>query len=303
MSSDVYQIITNRIIERLASGKIRTWRAMWRGGESSRNLITKKAYRGINCLLLSSTPYTSPDWLTFNQARELGGRIRKGAKSELVIFWKTFSSQGTESEATSHTDSRSDNRPTRPPVLRYYHLFNYEQTEGLERYAPEQSDIEPETFTPIERAAHIIKRMPHAPTIRHDAPRAYYSPVKDYVNLPQPEAFYTPEDYYAVAFHELTHATGHQTRLNRAGVAESDALAPFGSPDYSREELVAELGSAFVCAEAGITTTLENSAAYLDSWLQALKADARLIVTAASAAQAACDFILDRYPAPGPEAE
>lgn len=108
--------------------------------------------------------------------------------------------------------------------------------------------------------------------------------------------FYSPADYYAVLFHELTHATGHETRLNRAKVANTGTLAPFGSPDYSREELVAELGSAFLCAEAGITTTIENSSAYIGSWLKVLRADARLVVTTASAAQAASDFILNRRP-------
>ena len=135
--------------------------------------------------------------------------------------------------------------------------------------------------------------MPQRPPIRHDAPEAYYAPARDYVNLPRPETFDTPENYYAVAFHELTHSTGHESRLNRAGVA-GGRLAAFGSAGYSREELVAEMGSAFLCAEAGVESTLDNSAAYLKGWLGALKGDTRLIVTAASAAQRAADFILNR---------
>jgi antirestriction protein ArdC len=122
------------------------------------------------------------------------------------------------------------------------------------------------------------------------------------VNLPRPETFETPENYYAVAFHELTHSTGHESRLNRAGVAGS-RLAAFGSADYSREELVAKMGSAFLCAEAGIESTLDNSAAYLKGWLGALKGDARLIVTAASAAQRAADFLLGRNGQESAEAE
>lgn len=287
MNTEVYSIITNRVIRQLENGVV-AWREMWRGGESPRNLISRQPYRGVNLLLLGTTAFTSPYWLTFNQVQSLNGRVRKGAKSELVVFWKTF---------TQTTDNETDRDFKRPPVLRYYHLFNLEQTEGIEPpHLPEQT-AEQKPFTPLERAERVIEAMPHLPPIQYDEPRAFYSPAKDFVNLSPPEAFYSPEDYYAVAFHELTHATGHQTRLNRVGVASSSALAPFGSPDYSREELVAELGSAFLCAETGITTTLENSAAYIQSWLDALKADARLIVTAASAAQAACDFILNRHPA------
>lgn len=289
MSTDVYTIVTERIIAQLESG-VASWRKMWRGGDTPRNLISKKPYRGVNLLLLGSTAFTSPYWLTFNQVQQRGGRVRKGAKSELVIFWKIFSdAQGENAEGSG--DGRTSKRP---PMLRYYRVFNVEQTEGLEKHIPVQN-TEQETFAPIESAARIIERMPLAPPIRHDEPRAFYSPVRDYVNMPKPEAFDSPTDYYAVAFHELTHATGHETRLNRAGVAGSSALAPFGSPDYSREELVAELGSAFLCAEAGINNTLENSAAYLQGWLDVLKADSRLIVTAASAAQRAADFILNRH--------
>lgn len=186
-------------------------------------------------------------------------------------------------------------------MLRYYRVFNVEQTEGLEKHIPQQGTEQP--FTPIECAARIIEAMPQRPSIRHDEPSAFYAPARNYVNLPKPETFNTPADYYAVAFHELTHATGHETRLDRAGVAGSHALAPFGSGDYSREELIAELGSAFLCAEAGIGSTFENSAAYLQGWLDVLKADSRLIVTAASAAQRAADFILNRQDTSDTQAE
>lgn len=171
----------------------------------------------------------------------------------------------------------------------YYRVFNVEQTEGLETHLPEQAEERP--FTLIETAASIIEAVPQRPPIRYDEPSAYYAPARDFVNLPRPETFDTPENYYAVAFHELTHSTCHESRLGRAGVT-GNRLAAFGSTDYSREEFVAELGSAFLCAEAGIESTLSNSAAYLKGWLEALKGDARMIVTAASAAQRAADFIL-----------
>ncbi len=168
-------------------------------------------------------------------------------------------------------------------------MFNVEQTEGLEKHLPPPPEEQP--FTPIETAARIVEAMPQRPPIRHNQPSAYYAPARDFVNLPRPEMFDTSENYYAVAFHELTHATGHESRLNRAGVAGS-RLAAFGSADYSREELIAEMGSAFLCAEARIENTLDNSAAYLKGWLEALKGDTRMIITAASAAQCAADFIL-----------
>ena len=284
MSTDVYSIVTERVIALLQAGTA-PWRKPWRGGDSPRNLISKKPYRGINALLLGSTSFASPYWLTFNQVQQLKGRVKKGAKSELVIFWKFFDKQ------KETDDAESSERPTkrRPPLLRYYRVFNVEQTEGLEKHLPPPPEERP--FTPIERAARIIEAMPQRPPIRHDEPSAYYAPARDYVNLPRPEMFEMPENYYAVSFHELTHATGHESRLNRAGVAGS-RLAAFGSADYSREELVAEMGSAFLCAKAGIESTLDNSAAYLKGWLEALKGDARLIVTAASAAQRAADFIL-----------
>ncbi|MDQ3254611.1 MAG: zincin-like metallopeptidase domain-containing protein [Acidobacteriota bacterium] len=284
MSADVYSIVTERMIALLEAGTA-PWRKTWHGGDSPRNLISKKPYRGVNTLLLGSAAFASPYWLTFNQVQQLNGRVKKGAKSELVIFWKFFDDQKETGEA-------SGGEPTtkrRPPILRYYRVFSVEQTEGLEKHLPPEE----RSFTPIETAARIVEAMPQRPPIRHDEPRAYYAPARDLVNLPRPEMFDTSENYYAVAFHELTHATGHESRLNRAGVAGSQ-LAAFGSADYSREELIAELGSAFLCAEAGIQSTLDNSSAYLKGWLEALRGDARLMVTAASAAQRAADFILGR---------
>lgn len=294
MSTEVYSIVTERMIALLQAG-VAPWRKTWCGGDCPRNLVSRKSYRGVNLLLLGSSSFASPYWLTFNQVQQLGGRVCKGAKSELVIFWKLFD----DAHSTNRKEAREERPAKRIPMLRYYRVFNVEQTEGLNKHIPQQST---EPFTPIELAARIIEAMPQRPFIRHDEPSAFYAPARDYVNLPQPETFNTPADYYAVAFHELTHATGHETRLNRAGVAGSHALAPFGSGDYSREELVAELGSAYLCAEAGIGSTLENSAAYLQGWLDVLKADSRLIVTTASAAQRAADFILNRQDSPDTEA-
>jgi antirestriction protein ArdC len=198
---------------------------------------------------------------------------KRGIEFEHSLFWKFFDNQKETNDAET-----SEPTKRRPPMLRYYRVFNVEQIEGLEKHLPPPPEERP--FTPIETAARIVEAMPQRPPIHHDEPSAYYAPARDFVNLPCPETF-------------ETHSTGHGSRLNRAGVAGS-RLAAFGSADYSREELVAEMGSAFLCAEAGIESTLDNSAAYLKGWLEALKGDAHLIVTAASAAQRAADFILGR---------
>ena len=287
MKSDVYTLVTEKVIALLAEGTA-PWRQTWSGGELPRNLVSGKPYRGINLLLLSMNRFASPYWLTFNQAKQLGGHIKKGAKSELVVFWKFFD-KPTETDAG---DTGSADTKRRPPLLRYYCIFNAEQTEGLERHLPQPEAVNP--FPPLEQAAAIIEGMPQRPAIYHHQQSAYYAPCRDYVNLPRPETFDRADNYYAVAFHELTHATGHESRLNRPGVAGTQ-LAQFGSPDYSREELIAEMGSAFLCAEAGIISTLGNSAAYLKGWLSVLQGDSRLVVTAASAAQRAADFILHRH--------
>ena len=137
--------------------------------------------------------------------------------------------------------------------------------------------------------------MPRRPAIRHGLDRAFYSPAADSVGMPSPERFDTPENYYNVLFHELTHSTGHESRLNRKGVSGTDGQwAGFGSQSYSKEEMVAEMGAAFLCGQAGIVErTIDNSAAYLRSWLERLKNDCRLVVQAAAQAQKAADFILD----------
>ena len=297
MKSDVYTLVTEKVIALLESGTA-PWRQTWSGGELPRNLVSGKPYRGINLLLLSMNRFASPYWLTFNQAKQLGGHIKKGAKSELVVFWKFFDKAADEADNAGNGGNTDTKR--RPPLLRYYCVFNVEQTEGLEQHLPAPTELNP--FTPLEQAAAIIAAMPQRPAIYHHQQSAYYAPQHDYINLPRPETFAASENYYAVAFHELTHATGHETRLNRPGVAGTQ-LAAFGTPDYSREELIAEMGSAFLCATAGIANTIENSAAYLQGWLASLQGDSRLIVTAASAAQKAADFILGLGAEPGSATE
>ena len=174
------------------------------------------------------------------------------------------------------------------PFLRYYTVFNVAQCDGLKVPATEERPA----FNPIEAAAAIVENMPKRPAIDHGKSGAYYDPSSDKIGLPSPETFKTPTGYYATAFHELAHSTGHASRLGRC--TGSKAMAAFGSEEYSKEELVAEMGAAFLCGEAGIENDeIKNSAAYIKGWMKALKKDSTLLVKAGGQAQKAADFILD----------
>lgn len=279
MKDTVYQVITDRVMDLLKQGVV-PWQKPWSSAEAMpRNLISRKPYRGVNVFLLHALGYESPFWVTFKQAQSLGGNVRKGEKACPVVFWKWL-------------DVESDGEQERIPLLRYYSVFNVAQCDGITAPVIEGTKRE---HSPIESAEQIVAAMPKKPVIQHGGSRACYSPSLDRVAMPQAETFATSQDYYCTLFHELTHATGHETRLNRKGVSGSEGeWSAFGSTPYAREELVAEMGAAFLCGHAGIVErTIENSAAYVASWLERLKDDVRLVVTAAAQAQKAADFILD----------
>lgn len=278
-----YDIINSRILELLESGMV-PWRKTWNAASNQpKNLISKKDYHGINVFLLACMPYSSQYWLTFKQCQDKGGHVRKGEKSTPVIFWKWLDKR---EKGISITDTLSNDKI---PMLRYYNVFNMEQVEGIE--PPPATETTINTFTPIEAAQQIIAGMPYRPEIKHGGNSASYSPMLDYVKLPVPEAFDSPEEYYSTAFHELSHATGHASRVGRKGILESNF---FGSHEYSKEELVAEMGAAFLCGHSGIERTIENSAAYIQGWLRSLKNDKTLLIQAAAQAQKASDYILGR---------
>lgn len=192
-------------------------------------------------------------------------------------------------------DVEQDGERERVPLLRYYSVFNVAQCEGITGRIP-ALDGTKRQHSPITEAERIVASMPKRPAVKASAERAFYSPSGDFVGIPAAEQFQSGEDYYSVLFHELTHATGHESRLNRKGVSGSDGeWSAFGSTPYAKEELIAEMGAAFLCGQAGIVErTLNNSAAYISSWLQRLKDDRRLVVQAAAQAQKAADFILGR---------
>lgn len=270
--ASVYEIVTSRILAELERGEI-PWRKPWRTLPPA-NLISKKPYRGINVFLLALAGYGSQYWLTYRQAQALGGNVRKGEHGTKIVFWK-FDKFETET-ADGETEERKS------AFLRYYTVFNLEQTEGLKALL-----ALPPAF-PIESAEAIVHAMPNPPAFERDA-QAAYIPSRDTVTMPSRTAFDSQAEYYSTLFHELTHSTGHAKRLAREGF---DTPQKFGSESYSKEELIAEMGSAMLSGVAGIElATISNSAAYLQSWIKRLKADSRLVVSAASAAQKAADYI------------
>jgi len=273
----VYEIITERVIKQLESG-VAPWRKPWTC-QTPANLVTQKEYRGLNVFTLASQGFASRFWLTFNQTAKLGGRIRKGEKSSPVIFWNV-----SDEQDTTTPDGRRES--SRLFLLRYYSVFNFSQTVGID--IPPSLLQETRTNNPIETCDQIVASMPNPPAF-HQSDKAWYSPSNDVVGMPARGLFHSSEEFYATEFHELAHSTGHPKRLHRENY---DNPASFGSEAYSKEELIAEMTAAMLCGIAGIEQkTLENSTAYLKTWIARLRSDSRLLVSAASQAQKAADFI------------
>jgi antirestriction protein ArdC len=271
---DTYQQVTDRIIQLMEAGVV-PWRKPWRTA-NPKSLTSGLPYRGINAFVLSAAPYSSPYWVTFNQARARGGAVRKGEKGWPLIFWKFIEQRDQETGEVANSY----------PILKSWTIFNVEQCDGLEYPQPA-----PRQFAPIEEAERMVATMPAAPVIHHDGgSRAFYRPARDTVHMPLRETFGKPEEYYSTLFHELAHATGHPTRLDRPGIRD---FAGFASHSYGVEELIAEMTAAMLCGICGIEPmTIDNSAAYISSWLMTIREDKRLLVTAAGAAQKAADYIL-----------
>jgi len=268
---NIYESITERICGLLEQG-VAPWTKPWKVSRGlPRNLVSKKPYRGINTFLLHACQYESPFWMTYKQATETGAHVKKGEKSCPVVFYKQL-----------EIDDQKTGDVVKVPMMRFYWLFNTAQVEGLQEVPTVEQEAVP--------AASIVKNMPTAPTIKHGMAAAFYDPAQDSIGLPDMARFNSQADYYGTLYHELTHSTGHKSRLDRL------TSASFGSEAYSAEELVAEMGSAFLCGYAGIERQLEANAAYLAGWLQALKADSKLIVKAASQAQRAADYIIGKKP-------
>lgn len=285
-STDTYQKITDFVIEQLGKGQV-IWQKGWNALGLPKNIITRHHYKGWNTFLLNFITmykeYKSPYFITYKQAMDMGGTIRRGEKGYPVVWWATIEKK---SEREDETESVAFRKP------RTHTVFNIDQTHGIRFPVAEQ--LLRSHSAKIKACENIINEMPRRPLIKHGGDKAYYNVVKDFVSLPRIEQFHSDEEYYKTAFHELAHSTGHSSRLNRKELVESDG---FGKELYSKEELTAELSSAFLCAICGIRQqALINSAAYIQGWLTRLKNDKRFILKAASQAQAATDYILNNHP-------
>src|SRR6266849_5666945 len=260
---DTYAIVTEKIINLLEQGIV-PWRRPWSATGLPRNLVSKKPYRGVNLFLLSATKYVSPFWLTMKQANQLGGSVRKGEHSQIVVFWKVDQIPNADSESDSE-EHEADDKTRRRFVLRYYRVFNLEQCELPQAVLDKLPKIETHQHDPIEAVEKIIAGMPNPPEIVRGGSKAFYSLLTDRITLPPRELFISAEEEAATETHELIHSSGSEKRLAREGICEA---APFGSPVYSKEELTAELGAAYLCAEAGISNAvIANQAAYVAGWL------------------------------------
>ena len=282
--ADLYQQITDKIIGQLEKG-VAPWQQPWAsvGGGMPKNVVSRKPYRGINTLLLwdASTEhgYQSDLWGTYRQWDMLGGHVNRGQRATKIIFWNV-----TNKMAIDRTTG--EEKAEKRFFCKEYSVFNIDQCGGepLDRFRatrPVDGFID---FGPAEEAIAAT-----GADVRHGGNRAFFDTNQDHIQLPIKEAFATPASYYSTALHELTHWSGHDSRLNRI-----NKLARFGDESYAAEELVAELGAAFLTASLGIPNerTLTSAAAYLDHWLSVLRSDNRAVFTAATAASAAADYVL-----------
>lgn len=273
MSNKLYESVTNRIIQKIESGDLNEWLQSWSAGDLM-NPASGTRYKGINYMLLKLAGFKNPNWLTFKQISAKGGRVKKGEKSTQIIYFKKLDIEEKNKEG--------ETVKKQIPMLRGYLVFNADQCEGL----PTELYAEPQ---PVEKKFSNLFNVATNSGFKIElgGNRACYSPLTDSISMPEVESFISTENFEAVLLHELTHLTGHETRLNRL-----NKFASFGSSSYAFEELIAELGSAFACAKLGIKGEMQH-AEYINSWLQVLRKDTKAIFRAATEAQKACDFLLE----------
>ena len=271
-----YEIIADQIIEKLEAGTV-PWIMPWNtSGHAPQNLTSGHIYSGINTILTGMSGHQSPFWLTFNQAKKLEGTVRKDEHATKICFWKFL----------ERTDSAGEITTT--PLLRYYSVFNSTQCElpaKITDQIQERLSVEKIDFDHIKAAERIIAGYKNSPQIKWEGQRAAYNPRTDTVFMPPPDTFKTEDFYYTSIFHELIHSSGHPSRLKRFGTGHE------GREKYAKEELTAEIGSALLCKLAGIEPNIDQSAAYIEGWLRALKNDKRMIISAGSLADKATKHI------------
>lgn len=286
--STAYDIVTEQIVQMLDEGTV-PWRQPWRNIGLPTSMSTGKPYRGINPFLLNMAAmvnhWTNPHYGTYDQITARGGQVRKGERSNLVVFWK-------RSTTTVQDEHTGEDKEKAWAILRYFRVFNVEQADWLDG-VPTKFEVTLADHEPIEAASDILNAYVYSlgsPDFTEGGDVACYSPALDRITMPVIGLFDTAEAYYSAAFHEAGHSTGHKSRLNREGIIEGHR---FGDESYAKEELIAEMTAAMLSAHAGIEqVTLPTSAAYLDHWSKALKSDSKIVVAAAGAAQRAADLIL-----------
>ena len=279
MSANVYDTITQRIITLLNEGTI-PWRRPWRvANDYPRNLITKRRYSGVNVWMLLAQSYSSPYWCTFKQARKLGGCVRKGEKGTPIIY---------VGRSTPTTDDTQQDKQSSYYYLRYYTVFNVCQIDGDEFDDGSDDSLTNDSPTNTNLADDIVSGYSSPPRISHGHSRCSYIPNNDEVWMVDRGLFDSNSQYHSTLFHELTHSTGHSTRLARGLNGDHD------SQPYAKEELIAEMGASMLCAETNTTVHYEQSAAYIKGWLDKLGSDNKLVVSAASCASKAVNHILGR---------
>jgi len=293
--NNVYQMVTDRIVAQLEQGLV-PWHKPWTGvgleDGGAINYVSRKPYSMLNQMLLGR----EGEYLTFKQIKERGGSIKKGAKAGVVVFFTTTTyTKREEVQEDGSTETVNVVKEHLMPVLKYYNVFHIDDCEGIESKIKVEEDAGPK-ISPIESAEKVLngyvereKELQFRNNIPTD--RAYYSPTLDLISVPMLSQYEIAEEYYSTTFHEAIHSTMPENRCNRKS---EQKLAAFGSEDYSREELVAEIGSAMLCNNVGIDCekAFKNSVAYIQGWLKKLKNDNRMIVWAASRAEKAAKYIL-----------
>lgn len=270
-NKDLYQVITDSIIKSLENG-VAPWVKPWASFGVPRNAATGREYNGINTILLAMTSFASNQWLTYHQAKALGGTVRKGEHGTQVVFFKPFT-------ITDRNDPESSERSI--PLLRSFTVFNTQQIDNLPEKYTQISKPQIDSFTNNDQAEALLAKA----IIEHGKSNACFIPSIDTIHMPNKVEFKSIPDYYATGLHELTHWTGHKTRLAR------DFSGRFGDSSYAFEELIAELGAAFLCAHCSIDGQLQHDS-YIGNWVKVLKNDKRAIFTAAAAARNATEFLV-----------
>lgn len=293
MSINVYQMVTDRILAQMEKGII-PWHKPWNGlgglsaDQCAISYVSRKPYSLLNQWLLGEPG----EYLTFKQMAERGGRLKPGEKSKIVVYYQMLVKEDKE-----HLDENGRPKVVRIPFLKYYNVWHLNQIEGIEsKLVNGEEPVKPEaTLTPNERAEEIINgylmQASHPKLIIKQSDEAFYRPSTDEVIVPLMSQYDKVAEYYSTTFHELVHSTGHRDRCNRKGITD---LSFFGSHEYSKEELVAEVGAAMLVFQSGIdsASAFKNNVAYLQSWMRSLKNDPKMIVWAAGKAEKAVKWIL-----------